>query len=369
MGQLPVTCGLYFSLGHSTIVFVVTIAIAISVDVFNRLDSVSNVGGIIGPAVSGSFLFIVGLANSIILWRILRRRRKQKQQEQRNEEALEEVEGLHDSRKSEGMLMMRILGPVVNFVNRPWKMYPVGVLFGFGFDTASSIALISVSAIAKKQSEYGSFPSSYIIILPLLFTAGMVLLDSADSIIMLYSYTGFPERTWKLVTRKPAARAPAPAIPPPDAKEFSSKKSGVPETEKVVPTAEVLPVELDPSVGTALAVKTNVMSGLSIILTVLSIILAFSISLITIMSLIGERCSQCLAAAEAEDGGGLAGRWWRGWANAAEQSGWIGIGIVGGFILIVGGWYLARWFVSRRRGSKETNAPVVNTPETKGQLA
>ncbi|EAU86074.1 hypothetical protein CC1G_07153 [Coprinopsis cinerea okayama7 len=292
MGQLPVTCGLYFSLGHSTIVFVVTIAIAISVDVFNRLDSVSNVGGIIGPAVSGSFLFIVGLANSIILWRILRRRRKvrnvydvrltqtepgfqQKQQEQRNEEALEEVEGLHDSRKSEGMLMMRILGPVVNFVNRPWKMYPVGVLFGFGFDTASSIALISVSAIAKKQSEYGSFPSSYIIILPLLFTAGMVLLDSADSIIMLYSYTGFPERTWKLVTRKPAARAPAPAIPPPDAKEFSSKKSGVPETEKVVPTAEVLPVELDPSVGTALAVKTNVMSGLSIILTVLSIILAF----------------------------------------------------------------------------------------------
>ncbi|KAF7299006.1 Nickel/cobalt efflux system [Mycena indigotica] len=76
MGQLPVTCGLYFSLGHSTIVVAVTVALAVSSSIYSRLDGVGNVGGIIGAAVSGTFLFIVGLANSIILWRIIRQRRR-----------------------------------------------------------------------------------------------------------------------------------------------------------------------------------------------------------------------------------------------------------------------------------------------------
>jgi nickel/cobalt transporter (NiCoT) family protein len=75
MGQLPVTCGLYFSLGHSTIVIVVTVAIAISTDIYDKLGNVGRVGGIVGAAISGSFLFIVGVANSIILYRIVRQRR------------------------------------------------------------------------------------------------------------------------------------------------------------------------------------------------------------------------------------------------------------------------------------------------------
>lgn len=352
-GQLPVTCGLFFSLGHSTIVIVVTIAIAISVDVYDNLNGVSSVGGIVGASVAGSFLFIVGVANSVILYRVLRRRRKQKRL-QETDPAAASAAALEDS-KREGMLMMRIIGPIINFVDRPWKMYPVGVLFGFGFDTASSIGLISVSTIAKRQVNGASFPASHIIILPLLFTAGMTLLDSVDSIIMLYSYTAFPEHSWKLFektrttnrevaheTTNPEAR-PAPPTEKGDLKEVDREKG--PEGDLVV--------ETDPNTAVVMRAKTNVMSNLSIALTILSILLAFTISLITIISLIGENCSQCVAAAEAEDGGGLAGSWWRGWANAAEQSGWIGIGIVGVFIVIVGGYYGARK-VLRRRRSEDT---------------
>lgn len=97
--------------------------------------------------------------------------------------------------------MMRLLGPLVNFVNRPWKMYPVGVLFGLGFDTASSIALLALSALAWRSDQGSRVQPSTIIVLPLLFTTGMTLVDSLDSILMLYSYSGFPERSWKIFAR------------------------------------------------------------------------------------------------------------------------------------------------------------------------
>jgi len=105
---------------------------------------------------------------------------------------------LEDDGQYNNTIMMRILGPVVRFVDRPWKMYPVGVLFGFGFDTASSIALLAVSALAKKGTGTEGVPPADVVILPLLFTAGMTLLDSIDSILMLYSYTGFPERRFRI---------------------------------------------------------------------------------------------------------------------------------------------------------------------------
>ncbi|KAF6757422.1 NicO-domain-containing protein [Ephemerocybe angulata] len=356
LGQLPVTCGLFFSLGHSTIVLVVTVAIAISSDV------VGDVGGIVGAAVSGSFLFIVGLANTIILWRILRRRREEKRRSQgaansletRDAELSAETKGDHHN-----TLTMKVIGPIMTFVNRPWKMYPVGILFGFGFDTASSIALLAVSAIANRGSNGSSLPSSHVVIFPLLFTAGMSLLDSADSVIMLFSYTGFPQHSWNIVEKIPSQAA---TIAPQVTDEAN------PSIVKVVKTNEGA-VDLDDKVEQAEGLeskehsqasnraKMNVMSTLSIVLTVLSILLAFTISLITIMDLIGENCRKCVEAAEAADGGGLAGRWWRGWAAAGEQSGWIGIGIVGGFIVIVGGWYGGRW-VYRRHNPTAANSGV-----------
>ncbi|KAJ7860041.1 NicO-domain-containing protein [Mycena leptocephala] len=326
MGQLPVTCGLFFSLGHSTIVILVNVAIAISSSIYEKLDGVGSVGGIVGAAVSGSFLFIVGLANSIFLWRIIRQRQRAKR---RIDQGLPPVDEPEDP-KENNMLMMRILGPIITFVNKPWKMYPVGILFGFGFDTASSIALLAISALGRKRSDGSAIPSGYIVILPLLFTAGMTMLDSADSVLMLYSYSGFPERTWRIFQGPPALAYDSEEHLQADA----DADAQAPATEQVARDQRV---------------KANVMSGLSIILTLMSIFVAFSISLITIMGLIGEQCTPCREAAEAPDGGGLAGRWWRGWASANDNSGYIGAAIVGSFVVVVAGWYGGRRVISARR--------------------
>ncbi|CAE6465906.1 unnamed protein product, partial [Rhizoctonia solani] len=109
LGQLSVTAGLYFSLGHSTIVVVVIVAIAISTDVYDRIGGVSDVGGIIGAAVSASFLFIVALVNSIILARILKQRKRR-------------LNGEDVGPENSHSLALRILGPVTKFVNRSWKV-------------------------------------------------------------------------------------------------------------------------------------------------------------------------------------------------------------------------------------------------------
>jgi len=247
------------------------------------------------------------------------------------------------------MLMMRILGPVITFVNKPWKssdakyffahaserlqMYPVGVLFGFGFDTASSIALLAISALGRKRSDGSSIPSSHIVILPLLFTAGMTILDSADSVLMLYSYSGFPERTWAIIHKQTALHVAD------DTAHLRTDAEADADADAPAP-AEVARDQ---------RVKANVMSGLSIILTLMSIFVAFSISLITIMALIREQCAPCQEAAEAPDGGGLVGRWWRGWATANDNSGYIGAGIVGSFVVVVAGWYAGRRMLSARQ--------------------
>ncbi|KIK57282.1 hypothetical protein GYMLUDRAFT_204164 [Collybiopsis luxurians FD-317 M1] len=325
MGQLPVTCGLFFSLGHSTIVIVVNIAIAISSNIANRLDGIGKVGGIIGSAISGSFLFIVAAMNSIVLYKLLRRRRKRRQgpEDDTNNEPYDP--------KGDHMLMMRIVGPIVTFVNKPWKMYPVGVLFGLGFDTTSSIVLLAVSALAVKDANGKAIPSGDVVILPFLFTAGMTLIDSVDSILMLYSYTGFPEHSFSLFERK-----------------TESISSGQQDLESKVRMAR------------STRVKRNAISGLSILLTLMSILVAFSISLIEIIALIGDNCTPCQNAANAEGGGGLAGRWWRGWARASDNIGYIGAAIVGAFVVVVGGWYTIGWILRKYCGhSSDTTTGTV----------
>ncbi|KIM40857.1 hypothetical protein M413DRAFT_19048 [Hebeloma cylindrosporum] len=327
LGQLPVTCGLFFSLGHSTIVVVVTVAIAISSDIYHRLDGVGEIGGIVGAAVSGTFLFIIGLANSIILWKIMKGRRENKILKQRQANGEADVKSAEHHPEENHMLMMRLLGPIITFVNRPWKMYPVGVLFGLGFDTASSIALLAISAIAKKGPDGSSIPSSHVVILPLLFTAGMTLVDSVDSILMLYSYSGFPERSFIMFSPKPECDTPVTCLPPVSTDDPSTKEKGdleanipeaIPHEEKNEQLNALPPEDPNGQLARNTRVKMNVMSGLSIILTLMSILVAFSISLITIMGLIGEQCKPCREAADATDGGGLAGRWWRGWRNVSS---------------------------------------------------
>jgi len=228
-------------------------------------------------------------------------------------------------------LLMKIIGPVITFVDRPWKMYPVGVLFGFGFDTASSIAILAISAIAKHGPDGRSIEPAHIVVLPLLFTAGMTLIDSLDSVLMLYSYTGFPERKFALFVKRGELRS----LISPGETPLVDHESDLDEDR---------PEKIDTRV------KMNAMSGLSIILTLMSILVAFSISLITIMALIGEECAACREAAEDEENHSLAARWWRGWAQANEQSGYIGAALVGAFLAVVLGWYGVRWALRRRSG-------------------
>ncbi|KAH0586225.1 hypothetical protein H2248_007479 [Termitomyces sp. 'cryptogamus'] len=329
------------------------------------MNKVGEVGGIVGAAVSGSFLFIVGLANTIILWRILKQRRRETLRNKRIARG-EILPDLEYKPHHNHMLMMRILGPLMTFVNRPWKMYPVGLLFGFGFDTASSIALLAISAVAKRGSDGRVIPSSNIIILPLLFTAGMTLVDSADSILMLYSYIGFPKRGWVFIEKKSTIQEDEDISPKIQDKAADSEalaevprihSAKVEETEVPMSMTSIAPVctysvprSGDGKISRDREVKMNVMSGLSIILTIMSILVAFSISLITIMGLIGEQCNRCSRAAEAEDGGGLEGSWWRAWARANDNSGYIGVGIVGSFLVIVAGWYGMQWVLRRKAG-------------------
>ncbi|TCD62989.1 hypothetical protein EIP91_006148 [Steccherinum ochraceum] len=399
LGQLPVTCGLFFSLGHSTIVIVVNIAIAISTSVYDHIDGVGQVGGIVGSSVSATFLFIVGLANSIILWKILSKKRKTKKERTRRIAQGEDPSDVDDDLQAEedrqgnhgNTLMMKIIGPVVTFVDRPWKMYPVGVLFGFGFDTASSIALLAVTAIAKKGTDGSTIKSGDVIILPLLFTAGMTLIDSVDSILMLYSYAGFPDRSFAIFEpRKAPLPSPTPDTPNPlespipspvtslpvlaatqplptglieaDDDEFEGPASPKPSAVKVKDPKDPAQVMLQPvedeQVKRDLRVKRNAMSGLSVLLTLMSILVAFSISLITIMGLIGDNCKACKKAADADDGhgGGLAGRWWRFWARANDNSGYIGAAIVGAFVFVVACWYGLRYAYRRWGGTKRTDS-------------
>ncbi|KAI5123092.1 hypothetical protein M0805_001448 [Coniferiporia weirii] len=376
LGQLPVTCGLFFSLGHSTIVIAVNVAIAISTSVYDRIDGVSNVGGIVGTAVSASFLFIIGLANSIILFRIIRNRRRR---------ARAGVDAIEIDEKSERSIMMRVIGPVTTFVNKPWKMYPVGVLFGFGFDTASSIALLAISALAKKDSDGRGIAQADIVILPFLFTVGMTLVDSIDSVLMLYAYAGGPDRTLALFERRgpndagnvSGAALQTPSIEGTRKSELQPEKSPLStpgEDRPTLPAQALLhcgqddlkteTVEKDGldyaphdeaqdnDLRQSMRVKQHTMSGLSVALTLISILVAFSISLIEIMGLIGEQCGPCQRAAENPNGGGLAGRWWRGWAKANDDSGFIGAAIVGGFVLVVAGWYGGRWIMQKVGKSK-----------------
>ncbi|WVQ78188.1 hypothetical protein IAT38_000271 [Cryptococcus sp. DSM 104549] len=380
LGQLPITCGLFFSLGHSTIVIVVNIAIAVSVDIYDKLDKVGSVGGIIGASVSASFLFFIACVNIYFLIGAIKQRRRVKA---RQALGLPPDETEDPTKIYGGGCMVRVIAPILRAVDKPWKMYPVGILFGFGFDTASSIALLAISAIAQRGPHGESINHGKIVVLPFLFTAGMSLVDSLDSILMLYAYAtpsrSTPEGKIALlqdpedykdeyeaetvVVTLPArstedVRTPSAEIGPQDEGEIAQLEREQSAKARDLPTTVGEEEQFAGGSGSVRAgepvanrrvvnAKANAMSNLSIILTLLSILVALSISLITIMGLIGENCTQCTEAAADPDGGGLAGSWWRAWARANDQSGYIGAAIVGCFAAILFGYYGGRWAVKK----------------------
>lgn len=177
-GQRPVTVGTFFSLGHSTIVIVTSIVVAASsAAIEDRFGSFGKVGGIIGSSVSAAFLILLGVMNTWILYKLY-------QQLQKAIAAPIGQETLEFSFDGGGCMTM-LLKRTFKLVDRPWKMYPLGVLFGLGFDTSSEIALLGISSI---QASAGT-SIWLILIFPVLFTAGMCLLDTFDGAAMMSLYT------------------------------------------------------------------------------------------------------------------------------------------------------------------------------------
>jgi high-affinity nickel-transport protein len=180
-GKRPMSVGFWFSLGHSTIVFALAFLFAVGVRALN--GQVENDGsrlhdytGWIGTGVSGTFLCVIGVLNVVILVGILRVFREMRT-------------GRYDEAELEHQLatrglMNRFYGRFTKLVTRPWQMYPIGILFGLGFDTATEVALLFLAAGAAGAG----LPFYAILCLPILFAAGMSLLDSIDGSFMNFAY-------------------------------------------------------------------------------------------------------------------------------------------------------------------------------------
>jgi high-affinity nickel-transport protein len=181
-GKRPISIGFWFSLGHSTIVVAIGIGIVLAEKavygaVHNPKSGLEQFGGIFGTVVSASFLYLIALLNVVILAGILRVFRSMRQ-------------GNYDEAELERQLqnrglMYRFFGRWMKSINNEWQMYPVGVVFGMGFDTATEVALLATTALLASQS----LPFYSILCLPLLFTAGMCLMDTLDGIFMNFAYS------------------------------------------------------------------------------------------------------------------------------------------------------------------------------------
>ncbi|MGH9355313.1 MAG: HoxN/HupN/NixA family nickel/cobalt transporter [Terriglobia bacterium] len=177
-GKRPVAVGFMFSLGHSTIVALGSAAIAGTALVLqHRMDSLRSVGGIVGTTVSASFLFGIAVVNLVILRSIYCAFLRVRRGEPYVEEDFDLLLG------NRGFLA-RLFRPVFGMIKCSWHMYPLGVLFGLGFDTATEIGLLGISA--AEASKGLSFWS--ILVFPALFAAGMSLIDTTDNVLMLGAY-------------------------------------------------------------------------------------------------------------------------------------------------------------------------------------
>jgi high-affinity nickel-transport protein len=176
-GERPLGVGLYFSLGHSTVVFVMTLALALATSTFAaKLPRLHEIGQYVGTTVSGVFLYLIGILNLIVMvdvYRVFRRMQH----------------GDYDATAAEAVLLergfvTRWFSRLFRLVRRPRHMYLVGFLFGLGFDTATEIGLLTMAGLAASQS----LPVAAVLTLPIVFAAGMSLMDTADGVLMCGAY-------------------------------------------------------------------------------------------------------------------------------------------------------------------------------------
>lgn len=180
-GQRPLSVGFWFSLGHSSVVFALALLLSFGVKTLagplrDDNSSLHDITGLIGTAVSGTFLYVIAILNLVILagiWKVFRRMRTGEFDEAELEEHL----------NNRGF-MNRLLGRVMNAITKPWQMYPLGLLFGLGFDTATEVALLVLAG----SGAASGLPWYAILCLPVLFAAGMSLLDTIDGSFMNFAY-------------------------------------------------------------------------------------------------------------------------------------------------------------------------------------
>jgi high-affinity nickel-transport protein len=177
-GRRPLGIGFFFSLGHATIVLTLAVVIAFAASaVKQELPELKNIGGLIGATVSGTFLWVIGVLNLLVLldilgvWKLART-------------------GSHDHQHLEELLarrglLNRLFGArLTRIISHSWQMYPLGVLFGLGFDTASEVGLLAITAGAAA----GDLPLPAVLCLPILFAAGMCVMDTTDGVLMSKAY-------------------------------------------------------------------------------------------------------------------------------------------------------------------------------------
>jgi len=174
----PVTVGFFFSLGHSTIVILLTVAIALAAATIQRgFPGLQSIGGLIGTSVSALFLYAIAAVNLLVLLEIVRAFR-----------AVRAGQGYDQQTIDDFLLQRGLIGrfcrPLLQLIGKSWHMYPLGLLFGLGFDTATEVGLLGIAAI---QAGNG-LPIFAILVFPLLFTVGMSLIDTTDGILMLGAY-------------------------------------------------------------------------------------------------------------------------------------------------------------------------------------
>ena len=177
-GKRPVGVGLMFSLGHSSVVVLGSLAIAgTAMRLEQSTGYIRHVGGLLGTVISSAFLFLIGLANLVVLRSVYRRFTHVRAGGAYVDEDFDLLLG------SRGFLT-RIFRPVFRLVRKSWHMYPLGLLFGLGFDTATEIALLAISAAGASKG----LPLWSVLVFPTLFAAGMSLVDTADNVLMLGAY-------------------------------------------------------------------------------------------------------------------------------------------------------------------------------------
>jgi nickel/cobalt transporter (NiCoT) family protein len=177
-GKKPLGVGFFFSLGHASIVLGLAVVIAFAASAVKRqLPQLQNIGGVLGASVSGTFLMVIGILNLLVLLDIL----KVWQSAKSGKHSHAHLEQLLAQR---GLLNRLFGGRLQRMMNHSWQMYPLGLLFGLGFDTASEVGLLAMTAGASA----GNLPMPAVLSLPILFAAGMCVMDTTDGVLMSKAY-------------------------------------------------------------------------------------------------------------------------------------------------------------------------------------